>query len=45
MQMEEQLECMDMKKSNKGTDPIIPLLLAYIVTIGLTIAWEVFTNK
>ena len=43
--METQLECMDMKKSNKGIDPIIPLLIAYILTIGLSIAWEVYTTK
>ena len=32
-------------KKNKGGDPIIPLLLAYVLTIGLTIAWEVYTTK
>jgi hypothetical protein len=32
-------------KKNKGTDPIIPLLLAYVLTIGLTIAWGILTNK
>lgn len=32
-------------KKNKATDPIIPLLVAYLLTIGLFIAWEVFTNK
>jgi len=32
-------------KNNKGTNPIIPLLIAYILTIGLFIAWEILTNK
>ena len=34
-----------MERKNKGTDPIIPLLVAYILTIGLFIAWEILTNK
>ena len=29
----------------KDKDPIYPLILAYLLTIGLTIAWCVFTNK
>jgi len=31
-----------MKKQDKE---IITLLIAYILTIGLTIAWEVYTTK
>jgi len=32
-------------KRDKDTNPIIPLLIAYILTIGLFIAWEILTNK
>jgi len=34
-----------MKKKIKDIDPIIPLLIAYILTIGLSIAWEVYTTN
>ena len=34
-----------MKNKNKGIDEIYVLIVAYLLTIGLTIAWEVFTNK
>jgi hypothetical protein len=32
-------------KRKKPIDPVIPLLIAYLTTIGLTIAWEILTNK
>ena len=32
-------------KESFGKYPIIPLLLAYLLTIGLCIAWEVYTTK
>jgi hypothetical protein len=34
-----------MKNKNKDIDEIYLLILAYLLTIGLTIAWSVFTNK
>ena len=34
-----------MERKNKGGNEIIVLLLAYILSIGLSIAWEVYTTN
>ena len=32
-------------KKNKDIDEIYVLIVAYLLTIGLTIAWGILTNK
>jgi hypothetical protein len=32
-------------KKNKDIDPIYPLIIAYLTTIAITLAWEVYTTK
>ena len=34
-----------MKNKNNNIDELYLLILAYLLTIGLSIAWEVYTNK
>jgi hypothetical protein len=34
-----------MKNKNKEINEIAVLLLAYILTIGLSIAWSIYTTK
>ena len=32
-------------KESFGKDPIYPIIVAYLLTIAITLAWEVYTNK
>jgi hypothetical protein len=33
------------KYIDSANDPIYPLIIAYLLTIGLSIAWSVYTTK
>jgi hypothetical protein len=34
-----------MERKNKGIDEIYVLIVAYLLTIGLTIVWGIYTTK
>jgi hypothetical protein len=34
-----------MERKNKDIDPIYPLIIAYLLTIAIVLAWEILTNK
>jgi hypothetical protein len=34
-----------MERKNKGIDEIYVLIIAYLLTIGLSVAWCVYTTK
>ena len=38
-------KAMKITKKNKEIDPIYPLIIAYLLTIGLSILFEVYTTK